>query len=174
MDCKDFEPFIFTYAELNNEEKQSLDAHLQQCASCRALFAEVNQLHDAVKLAAIETPQPRHATQLTHRIMAKVQVPAEVPWLKQIEVFLQTRFVKYSLSTASFALLLIFFTEVFSDGVPGSRSFQQSQGEKVVLSAQRFREEFMKRKNDSPSDECRTPFRTMSYTMDCMKNKLKQ
>jgi hypothetical protein len=172
MNCQDFEPFVFTYTELSPEEKQSVDAHLQTCAHCRALLAEVTHVQKAIRLVAAEEVKPPHAAQLTARIMAQTGSGAKRNWMKEVEEFLQHAFVRYSLATASCMLLLVLATELFSDETQSSFSSQRVQAG-VMLDTQRFRESFMKSKRQLADYDCHSPFKSVSEALNCMKEKWK-
>src|SRR5438132_5784444 len=101
MDCKDFEPLVFTYAELDAEEKRKLDGHLSNCVHCRELFQQVNEMQNRISLVTEQKPFPPNAANLTSKIITEINKPSEVSWLETFEKFLQNRFTKYSLSAIS-------------------------------------------------------------------------
>lgn len=43
--------------ELPEDEARALDAHLRECAPCRALMAELTELDDGLKTLSVEPPE---------------------------------------------------------------------------------------------------------------------
>ncbi len=174
MNCKDFEPLLFTYAELSNEEKNKLHDHLIHCSQCYATFQEVNEMLNRVSSMAQQKEPAPHAARLTNKIMTEINKPAKISIPQSISSFLQSRITKYSLSTVSCVLLLMLLIEVLPKEPTAATSFDSKQIGSVVLSSKAFRESFQKNKSKAPSyADCRSPFRKSDAILECVKNKVK-
>jgi hypothetical protein len=172
MRCKEFESDIHVYSELSGEEKKIVDAHLENCASCQALFQEVRHMQNIVGVAAEKKALPLHAAKLTSDIMHKINGNSMWNWRNALASFAQNRSVKFSLSIVSSVLILSFLFEL-SDSLQQKEFTGKIEGA-VILNARAFREGLSKRKIRLHAfSECRSPFRSNQYFVDCAKGKIK-
>lgn len=79
--CNDFRGRLILYLddELQGSERRVLEAHLEQCASCRATFENEHQFVQAIRQSA---PHHQASTQLRARVeqlLGDAQIPASAP-----------------------------------------------------------------------------------------------
>jgi len=174
MNCKEFEIDIYLYTELSENERTRIDAHVQSCPSCSALFQEVKQTQRLIHGMAEEKTVPLHTARLTGRIMSKIMLPYKPTWLAWINQLLLSRKSKYVLSASSSLLLLVFFFQSFEDS-PGIKTDKnESLAKPVLLNAKLFRDNFSHNKTKHALfADCRSPFQSNQYYMDCVKSKMK-
>lgn len=72
MKCKEAEPLIYLYSELDVDEKRFLDAHVATCQQCALISTRLGLFGELLNKARTNVPAPRHAAQLTSRIMQQV------------------------------------------------------------------------------------------------------
>jgi len=174
MSCQDFETNIYIYSELSQKERDQLDVHLQTCLSCTALFSEVKHVQQMVNQVANEKIIPRHAARLTGDIMSGIIQTARPTLLERISAPLLSRESKYALSFLSSVLLLVFCLQSFDDSSQLKINTNESLTNTVILNAKLFRENFSHNKEKRALfADCRSPFQSSQYYMNCAKSKLK-
>lgn len=109
MRCKDFEQEIYLYAELSQIERAQLDAHIRECAACKALFRLVSSTHELIAKTSTTKPELANHARLTSNIMQVVakQKSQSASWIDSL-------FIKYAMIAASLALLAVFGAEQLS------------------------------------------------------------
>jgi hypothetical protein len=174
MGCKEFEIQIYLYPELSEKERKRIEAHVESCQRCSALFEEVKETQRLIHRMAEEKPVPLHAARLTGSIMSKIAQPAKPTWLAWISQLLLSRKSKYVLSASSSLLLLVFFIQSFEDS-PGIKTDKnESLAKSVILNAKLFRDNFSHNKTKHALfADCRSPFQSNQYYLDCVKSKMK-
>jgi len=174
MSCKEFEMKIYLYPELSEKERKQVDAHLQTCQSCSALFQEVKQAQQLIHQVAEIKPIPIHAARLTGSIMSTIMQPAKLTWHERINDILLSAKSKYVLSFSSSLLILIFFIQSVEDFPPTKMDKNESLTNTVILNAKLFRENFSHNKvKHALFADCRSPFQSNQYYLNCVKSKLK-
>jgi len=174
MSCKHFEMNIYVYDELSVEERNRLDIHLQTCSTCQALFQEVNQARQLIRLVAEEKAVPLNSAKLTGNIMSKITEPVKRTWAAWVSELLMSRSSKYSLSIVSSVLLIAFSIQSFNYSMPIKKSYVMPLANAVILNTKLFREHFYHSKEKHALfADCRSPFQSAKYYQDCIKNKLK-
>src|SRR5690348_7590162 len=112
MPCKDFEKRIYLYSELSSEEQRTLEEHLQQCDSCRALLNDVQSMTKKVQEFAAVKPLPRNNANLTHQIMSGVEKSKNKNLvLSSLNTLFAMPTLRYSLAALSIIIVASFITE---------------------------------------------------------------
>src|SRR5689334_15147053 len=113
MSCKDFEQSIYVYNELSVDEKRPVDAHLQVCTSCAALFEELKETQLLLEQLANEEVVPPHAARLTTNIMSKILADK----INRVSIFSELVLgrARIALTGLSFVLLVSFAIEFLQD-----------------------------------------------------------
>lgn len=112
MKCEDFEQDIYLYPELSEAEKIRVDAHIQECATCKELFQVVLSAQTLIAKASIKKSELPNHGRLTSNIMQAIQSKPQ----KELSftALLQQSFVKYSFVAASLVLIIAFGVELLS------------------------------------------------------------
>jgi len=174
MDCKEFEMNIYLYPELSEKERNQVDAHLHTCQHCSTLFQEVKHAQQLIQQAAEKKPTPLHAARLTGSIMSKIIQPAKPTWVERIDQLLLSQRSKYLLSISSSLLILAFFFQSFEDSLQTTGAKNESMVKSVILNAKLFRDNFSHHKaKRALFADCRSPFQSNQYYLNCVKSKLK-
>lgn len=116
MKCKDFEQDIYLYSELSKAEKLRLNAHLQECAECKALFQLVLVTQELITKESSAKPEVVNHARLTSNIIQAIQ--AESPKQSVFAARVKQLFLKYSFATASLTLVILFVTEQQTSSEP--------------------------------------------------------
>lgn len=127
MNCKEFEQEIYLYSELTASQKASVDEHIGQCTACEKLFDVILAYQAITDDIAEDKPELRNHALLTSNIMQAVAKSAQ----KQtgVRLIFESLFVKYSLVTASFALIVFFIAEQFT---PNNSSYKRMSAPQTV------------------------------------------
>ncbi|GHN00896.1 hypothetical protein WSM22_23850 [Cytophagales bacterium WSM2-2] len=174
MSCKDFETNIYVYDELSQSERTQLDIHLKTCLHCSALFQEIKQVQHLVSSVASEKPQPPHAARLTGTIMTKITKPVSRSWIEHAYDFLVSQRARYALTALSSGLVILFCIQSFDDTTPVQKPQSASLANTVILNAKLFGENFShNREKRALFADCRSPFQSSRYYVNCVKSKLK-
>ncbi len=117
MKCSEFEKLIYLYRELDDVEKQSLEAHLVTCSSCSAIFDQARK--DQVKMSSIVKEVPDKFKNvnpfLTSKIMSGIEQEEERSRVSIIEQFLPVfrfQWLRYAFALMSLVLIAVFIVEV--------------------------------------------------------------
>jgi anti-sigma factor RsiW len=172
MDCKDFEQSIYLYDELSASERRSVDAHLQTCASCAAVFEEVKGARLLINQMADAEIVPRNAAQLTSGIMSKIAAERS----DRNSTFFAPFFfrARIALTVLSVVLLISFGVEFLRESTQ-LRSLQNfAASNSAVLNSKIFRDNFSQGKvKRSLFADCGSPLKMEQHFFDCVKSKLK-
>jgi hypothetical protein len=174
MSCKEFEIQIYLYPELSEKERRQVDAHLQTCIGCNALFQELKQTQELINQMAEKKPVPVHAARLTGSIMSKIMEPVKPTWYEWVNDLLLSKKSKYVLSITSSLLLVVFFAQSLLDSPQIKMDNNDPFTNSVILNAKLFRDNFSRNRNKRALfADCRSPFQSNRYYRDCVKSKLK-
>jgi hypothetical protein len=171
MSCEDFEMNIYIYSELSIEEKKLLDIHLQSCANCAALFREVQQANYLISQVAEEKIVPPNAARLTSGIMSKIASRGESQRFSFVDLLIGR--ARLAMTVLSLVMLIGFAIEFLNDSTQSKILAGESANSSIIVSAKLFRENFLHKSAKPPYADCRTPFKSSQYYLNCVKSKLK-
>ena len=171
MSCEEFERNIYLYDELSTSEKNSIDAHLQTCASCAAVLEEVKGVQLLVRRMAEEIVPP-NAARLTSGIMSKIAAEKS----NQDSVFVLSLLgrTRIALTALSIFLLLTFAIEFSRDSTQFREAAESTINSSVILNSKIFRNNFSQGKVKHPAlADCGNSLKAGRAYLECLKNKLK-
>lgn len=170
MNCSDYEMNIYLFAELSEGEQHELHQHLATCASCRGLFQAVEKTQGLVRTVALQEPAPRHAAQLTRKILDGIAAEKPRSVSDILYGWLNTRAVRYALVATS-ALFVVGFGSEMLPTVFKAQGITRTGA--VVLNSRELRKTFVKRKANKPAyASCMSPLRSVANWKDCIKSNL--
>jgi hypothetical protein len=113
MKCARYNKMICLYNELEANEKQDVDAHLQTCQHCRVYF-EQQQSEQRFLKSIFRSPSMPVDSLLTNRIMAAIPVKSirKNDSIEMIFGFLQRSPIRYALASISVLLCVFFMSEL--------------------------------------------------------------
>lgn len=172
MSCKEFEQRIYVYRELAVDERKLVDAHLQSCASCAAMFAEIKGTLQPVEQVSIEKAVPLNAARLTRSIMSKIASDK----ITRSSIFTELLWgrARLVLTGLSIVLLVSFAVEFLEDAAQFKAAQNLVVNNSVVLNSKAFRDNFLQdRVKHSLFADCGTPLKKGQSYLDCLRNKLR-
>lgn len=171
MSCHEFEKDLFVYSELSMEEKKRLDSHLTTCTRCATLFAEISQTQSLIhRVAADEQNLPVHAARLTSTIMRAVVTAAPT---QMSFGFILSR-ARIAMTICSVVMLIAFSLQFLNDASQPRKSNRVAPPGATIVEAKIFLESLAHRQaKRNLVSECRSPFHSGQYYLDCVKSKLK-
>lgn len=115
MTCQTFEQSLVDYLEglLSSEEQRAIDAHLQECAQCRAMMAEEQAIAEKLR----QWPRITCPERVVQRIFTEIERnEPRVPWQKSVSAWLTApSFWKMGVATALLLTLVaaaVFYREI--------------------------------------------------------------
>jgi predicted anti-sigma-YlaC factor YlaD len=173
MDCKSIEQLLYLYTELAPDEKEQVKEHLESCTACRQLLESIQQTQQKIHTVAVHRAVPAHAANLTRRIVEKLPSRSKTSPAEAILQFMNKEILRYSLSTVSFILVVVFMIQFFDPGQPNIPT-RSATSKVVVLNASQWRSAFSKKQQSrSAVAQCISPFRSDAYIKECLMNTLK-
>ena len=89
MNCQDVNCKLYLYAdgEMAGTEKRAVEAHLKECAACRALLAALEQENELLSAATSESLwDSERLDQLEKRLMQKTESRRPAMWQESLEL----------------------------------------------------------------------------------------
>lgn len=161
MKCKDFEREIYLYSELCETERKQVDAHIQECVSCKELFQRVASTNTLVAEVSLVKPEIINHGRLTSNIMQALQIPQK----NSSVLSFKSLFVKYAMVAASLILVTLFVVEQQSGTIPQKTT---PVTETVTLNSASLSKAFLDRKEkDEPA---KTSLYACAKSGDCNSN----
>jgi hypothetical protein len=117
MKCHDVERGIFLYEELTEGERQEVDEHILNCASCRKTMEHANAADQLIRRHRANTPPLRNAAAMTQRIMVAVGARKERGTVRTShgQRFFMPAF-RYAMAALSLVLAISFVVESAGSG----------------------------------------------------------
>jgi anti-sigma factor RsiW len=135
-DCKEYELMISSYVdgELSEKETEALLAHLDSCASCRALLSVYRNISEAAGESMLEVPDGFSAS-----IMKKVkEMPAEPTLISLPARLRKFRPAIISIAAAAACLALVFLVspKLFGSGGSGNNATMAAKDNVTIEATQ--------------------------------------
>lgn len=94
--------------ELGVEERVAIQGHLRDCVTCALVAAELAELRDSLREAAMGLPDRSapEAEQLTHGVVERVRVEAEQSWTVELRALFQDMHLVWAALGATTATLV--------------------------------------------------------------------
>ena len=146
MKCKDFEREIYLYQELLPSEKKVVDDHVAVCKTCCELLVTVQNSEALISQIAFSKPQTENSSRLTSNIMQAISNKQ-----KKSASWINSLFLRYAMTTASFVLVIAFCFESLSNTQPVTK--RHSSAKTVTLNSTSLAKSYRakKEKPEQPS-----------------------
>lgn len=141
MKCKDFEERIYLYSELSEAERQSLEAHIKNCAACARLFQDFTSIRQHIAKVAALKSEPVNNARLTSNVMQAIGRQQ-----KKTSVWFNSSVLKCAMVAASLTLIVLFGIEQME---PYELKKQIPVAHTVVLESTSISKNFLNRKQKS-------------------------
>ncbi len=156
MTCDDVKKnaSLFLYGELEVDEEQSFQDHLESCSGCREAFAREKRIHEALGARELE-PAPELLVRCRRDLAARVSAPPKRSWLAAIS---ELRLKALAKPAAALALVMVgFFAARVTTPNPGNeatvvrvRSLETDSSGKLHLVLDETRQRVMTTTADDP------------------------
>jgi anti-sigma factor RsiW len=108
MNCKKIEELLVLYSELTPTEKTTVEAHLENCSACTALFENLQKQQEVMAKAKKWSPEIKDPIAFTDRIMEALPRQSGKPTKQKNMIFNIFNWTSLQTALAACSLVLVF------------------------------------------------------------------